>query len=205
MKKYAQRAGESFWGSVELFATTPNIDQTQHHLEALGFQKFDWSTLRFELDLQQTLPQPTLPQGFTVRPLRGLSEVKAYVELHQAAFGSEKMTVRWRKRTLAHPVYRPELDLVIANADDESVGFCVCWLWQDRGQIEPLGVHPDYQGLGLGRALELTALHTLRAHGARWGLVDHTSFNEKAIALSLQTGFKQVNEALRYYVDVVAA
>jgi hypothetical protein len=35
--------------------------------------------------------------------------------------------------------------------------------------------------------------------------VDHGSYNEKAINLSRQTGFKQTNDALRYYIDVGSA
>jgi len=35
----------------------------------------------------------------------------------------------------------------------------------------------------------------------RWVYLDHVSLNEKAIALSLKTGFRQINNALRYYID----
>ena len=105
-------------------------------------------------------------------------------------------------RTLEHPAYRPEIDLVIVSPEDKPVGFCICWMWQDLGQIEPLGVHPEYQGQGLGRALELSALQVLRNQGTRFVYVDHVSLNERAIALSLQTGFKKVNNALRFYIEV---
>jgi mycothiol synthase len=202
MKQYASRTGDSFYGSVEFFADAPKAAETAVQAQALGFQKFEWSIIRFEMDLQQTLPQPQLPAGFTVRPLRGEAEVAAYVNLHRAAFESEIMTESWRRRTLAHPFYKPEIDLVVVNPDGELVGFCVCWLWQDIGHIEPLGVHPDYQGQGLGRALELTALQTLRSYGAGSMYVDHRSFNEAAIALSLQTGFKQIHDAVRYFIAI---
>ena len=150
MQGYAKRTGEEFYGSVELFEDTPKAAQTIAHLESFGFQPFDWSTVRFAIDLRHDLPQPQLPAGFTVRPLRGHAEVEAYVSLHRAAFGSDKMTTAWRTRTLAHPAYRPEIDLVVATPEDEPVGFCVCWRWQSSGQIEPLGVSPEYQGQGLG-------------------------------------------------------
>jgi ribosomal protein S18 acetylase RimI-like enzyme len=103
---------------------------------------------------------------------------------------------------LHHPAYKPEIDLVAVTPDGLLAGFCICWLWQDVGQLEPLGVHPEYQGLGLGRALELAALQQLRQHGVRTVCVDHGSNNEKAINLSLKTGFKQTHNALRYYVEV---
>lgn len=37
-----------------------------------------------------------LPDGITIRPLAGESEVTAYVALHRAVFESESMTVEWR-------------------------------------------------------------------------------------------------------------
>ena len=202
MTQFSQRTGEEFWGSVELFEDTPQAGQTIKNLEALGFTKFDWSTLRFELDLQQELSPPHLPDGYHIRPLQGKEEAQAYVNLHRAAFDSEKMTWDWRVRTLEHPAYHPNLDLVVVNNQNMPVGFCICWLWQDLGQVEPLGVHPEYQGRGLGRALERAAHQALRQHGARRLLVDHVSLNEQAIALSRQTGFQQSNNALRYYIDV---
>ncbi|MCP5094176.1 MAG: GNAT family N-acetyltransferase [Chloroflexi bacterium] len=203
MKSYAQRTGDEFYGSVEFFADTPDAQKTIVHLEKLGFQKFDWSIFRYTLDLAaQDLRLPQPPDGFHVRPLKGASEVNTYVELHRAVFNSDKMTVPWRKRMLNHPAYNPKLDLVIVNSADEPVGFCICWMWGTDGQIEPIGIHPAYQGKGLGRALELTALQTLRHYGVRTMHVDHTSFNEAAIALSQQTGFKQQNNALRYYIEV---
>ncbi len=201
MRAYSKSTGESFWGSVEFFENTPNVEKTVDNLTRLGFEKFNWSTIRFEIALDQETPKPQLPDGFAIRPLIGKSEVDDYVSLHRAAFGSNKMTKAWRMRTLAHPAYRPEIDLVIVSPEGKLVGFCICWIWQAIGQIEPLGVHPDYQGQGLGRALELSAIQTLRNQGARFMHLDHVSLNEKAIALSLKTGFRQHNNALRYFVD----
>lgn len=202
MVQYACRVKDDFWGSVEIFEDTPQAARTIQNLEAVGFTPFDWSILRFERDLSLELPSAQLPQGFTIRPLRGEDEVQAYVDLHRAAFASENMTVAWRKRTLHQPGYRPALDLIVENDQHVPVGFCICWLREGVGQIEPMGLHPDYQGMGLGKALELSAYHTLRDHGARRIKVDHVSLNESAIALSQKTGFRQRHNALRYYVDV---
>ena len=201
MLEYARRTGECFWGSVEIFENRPNADRTVANLAKLGFQQFDWSTLRFEIRLDRGTPQAQLPDGFRIRPLAGESEIDEYVSLHRAAFGSDRMTQAWRMRTLAHPAYRPEIDLVALSPAGKLIGFCICWIWHALGQIEPLGVHPDYQGLGLGRALELSALGVLQNHGVRMVYLDHVSLNKTAIALSLKNGFKQRDNALRYYID----
>lgn len=203
MKSYAQRIQDDFYGSVEFFADDPLASYLLPILDQLGFTPFDWNILRFEIDLAKEIPQPHPPEGFTIRPLRGETEIDAYVDLHRATFGSSQMTAAWRKRTLLQPAYQPYFDLLVVNPRGEAVGFCICWMDGERGQIEPLGVHPAYQGQGLGKALELTALQRLQEQGARYGLVDHASYNQAAIALSLQTGFQQSHNALRYYLDIV--
>jgi ribosomal protein S18 acetylase RimI-like enzyme len=50
--------------------------------------------------------------------------------------------------------YVPDRDLV-AVAEDGTIASFMVWWADDSGiaQIEPLGTHPDYQRLGLGRAL----------------------------------------------------
>ena len=201
MHAYAQRTGDQFWGSVELFADRPRAADTITILKNLGFQQFDWSTVRFENDLSSELPQLELPAGFQIRPIQP-TELNRFVELQQAAFNSKNMTEAWRKRIVAHQAYIPSLDLVVTNPDDLPVGFCINWLLGSTGQLEPLGVHPDFQGIGLGKALEIASLHALKQRGATTALVDHTSFNERAIQLSQQNGFRQTHNALRFYVEV---
>lgn len=202
MATYSKQTGEDFWGSVELFEATPTTPQTIKNLEAVGFAPFDWAMIRFELDLFQELAQVQLPAGYKIRPLRGMSEMESYVQLHQTAFGSKRMTTEWRTRTLQHPAYRSDLDLIVENDEKVPVGFCICWQREAMAHIEPLAVHPDYQGMGLAKALEIFACQTCKSHGIRSIKVDHASFNENAIALSLKTGFRQSNRALRYYIEV---
>lgn len=62
------------------------------------------------------------------------------------------------------PQYQPELDIVAVASDGSLAGFCVGWLNSERhtGLIEPLGVHPRFHHLGIGRALLLEALRRFR-------------------------------------------
>lgn len=204
MRAYSNRSGDSFWGSVEIFERDPQASALVETLLDADFKKFEWSTIRFAQSLSaDTLPSPpSLPDGYTVRPLAGQAEVPGYVAAHRAAFNSEVMTEAWRSRTLTHPEYRPELDLVVTDSNNRVVGFCIGWLLDGVGQLEPIGVHPDFQGLGLGKAIESAAIRTLFNHGAETLLVDHVSLNEKAISLSQKNGFKPVDNALRFYVEI---
>lgn len=204
MQAYSKRTGYEFWGSVSLFEDVPKASTTLATLTELGFQPFDWGVLRFERELGGELEEVMIPAGFTIRSLKGQEEVDAYVQLHRQAFNSDIMTTAWRSRVLQHPAYRPDLDLVIESSDGTLVGFCIGWVNNGVGQIEPLGVHPNYQGMGLGKVLEQTAFRRFSGLGIRRVLVDHNSFNESAIALSQKSGFRQTNNALRYYVDIGA-
>jgi ribosomal protein S18 acetylase RimI-like enzyme len=155
-------------------------------VESSGFQLDDeWTIVHLSRELNTPLPVPELPDGFGFRALRGQSEVEAYVNLHQISFGSKAMRVGWRSRSLTMSQYRPELDLFIVNTDDQPVAFCIGWMHPHEpvGQIEPLGVHPDYQRLGLGRAVLLEGVRRLQAEGAATASIDTYKYNDPALAL----------------------
>ena len=143
----------------------------------------------------------TPPDGIIIRPLAGEAEVAAYVACHQAAFGSDSMRAGWRARTLRHSAYRPELDLVAVTPDGRLAGLCVCWLSAFGGQVEPLGVHPDFRGQGLGRALLLAGIRRLRDLGAARVLVHTDHQRDAAFALYQAVGFRVVENVWVYRKD----
>lgn len=140
-------------------------------------------------------PVPALPDGFMLRPLRGEQEAAAYAELHRAAFESTSMTPEWRARTLRMPQYRSELDLVISAPDGSLAGFCVGWYAPPRrvAQIEPIGVHPRLQQLGLGRVLLLEMLRRFKAHGANSAMVQTNLDRTPARRAYEAAGFEQTH------------
>jgi mycothiol synthase len=140
----------------------------------------------------QAVPPSGLPAGFTIRPLAGQAEVAGYVACHQAAFQSDNMRAGWRARTLGHPAYQPDLDLVAVDAGGRVAGFCIGWLSPQGGQIEPLGVHPDFRGRGLGRALLAEGLRRLQARGASRTFVATDDFRDAAFGLYESAGFRVI-------------
>ena len=142
-----------------------------------------------------------LPEGFVIRPLKGEGEVEAYVELHRAVFESRNMTTEWRGRTLCHPAYIPDLDLVAVAPDGRLAAFCICWLHEDSGQIEPLGVRVDLCELGLGRAVLVEGLRRLHLHGASQVYVETDRYRNAALALYESAGFRVVRDVLVYRKD----
>jgi ribosomal protein S18 acetylase RimI-like enzyme len=143
------------------------------------------------------------PAGYTVRALNGESEACAYVELHRSVFASKNMTVDWRLRTLRHPAYRAELDIVVAAPDGHPVAFCVCWFDEEThtGHIEPLGCHQDYRKYALGRVALSAGLHRLQSLGATNIFVETDSYRNTAFRLYEFFGFQVVKNVLVYRKD----
>jgi mycothiol synthase len=165
-----------------------------------------WTKVLFQRANQSPVER-ALPAGFAIRPLGGASEAAAYVALHRATFGSENMTIGWRERTLQHPAYRPELDLVLIDAENQLAGFCIGWLaahgpgGTPAGQIEPMGVRADLQGQGLGQALLNNCLARLLAAGARSLFVETDNYRNAAFKLYQSAGFEVQREVIVYRKD----
>jgi ribosomal protein S18 acetylase RimI-like enzyme len=141
--------------------------------------------------------------GFIVRSLAGEKEVENYVELHQAVFESKNMTVDWRSRTLKHPNYMPELDLVVESRDGRLVAFCICWFDKSSkaGQVEPLGCHKEFRQYALGRVALSEGLHRLQSLGAQNIFVETDNYRNTAFRLYESFDFQVIHDVLVYRKD----
>lgn len=164
-----------------------------------GYVLDDDAYVMMRRPLTETVPPAPPPASFAIRPLAGAREVDAYVAVHRQAFASAAMTTEWRARTLRMPQYRPDLDLVAVAPDGRLAGFCIGWLAPERraAQIEPLGVAPEFRGLGLGRALLLEMFRRFEAHGADHALVETESARSPARHAYESVGFRPTHRALR--------
>jgi ribosomal protein S18 acetylase RimI-like enzyme len=141
--------------------------------------------------------------GFIVRSLAGEKEVDRYVELHQSVFESKNMTADWRRRTLKHPDYIPELDIVVESPDGRFVAFCICWFdqYSMTGHVEPLGSHKDFRPYALGRVAFSEGLHRLQSLGARDILVETDNYRNTAFRLYESFDFQVLQDVLVYRKD----
>lgn len=165
-----------------------------------------WSEVLMRHPAQAPVADYSLPADFVIRPLAGEREVAAYVALHRAAFESCSMTEAWRARTLNRPEYVSDVDLVIVAPDGRLAGFCIGWLaprlaGEAVGHIEPLGVHPDFRHLGLGRAILSECLRRLCRHGARHILVVTDNYRSAALNLYESVGFRVDRDVLVFRKD----
>jgi ribosomal protein S18 acetylase RimI-like enzyme len=119
------------------------------------------------------LPEPHVPDGYTLRPVRGEGDADARAHAHRAAFSlpnlpPSKVTAASYRQVMHAWPYRAELDWLIEAPDGTPVSFCLAWL-DDHNRaavLEPVGTAPDHRRLGLATAATLAALHTAHRLGA---------------------------------------
>ncbi len=186
-------------------------------LEAAGFAcqasvpQNPWSKVFLRRACGAPLSNSTVPAGFTVRPLAGQEEVDSYVALHRAAFDSTSMTPAWRSRVLQCPQYRADLDMVAVTPNGGLAAFCIAWFdakgWTGRpcGQIEPMGVHADFRGRGIGRAILLEALGRLYSAGALEVYVEADESEVGALPFYRSAGFEIAQRILIYRRNYIGA
>ncbi len=180
-----------------------------HDLENAGFKcqsdvgEDSWSKVLMRRSIQTPVKVYRPPAGFMVHPLAGEKEVEAYVELHRSVFESKNMTVDWRLRTLRHPAYKPELDIVVEAPDGRLAAFCIGWLDQNShdGQVEPIGCHQDFRRYALGRVALSEGLHRLQALGAKNIFVETDSYRNTAFRLYESFDFQVLQDVLVYRKD----
>jgi ribosomal protein S18 acetylase RimI-like enzyme len=180
-----------------------------HALENAGFTcqsavgEDSWSKVLMRLSAQTTRKGFPPPAGFTVRSLAGEKEVESYVELHQSVFESKNMTVGWRARTLQHPGYKPELDLVVEAPDGSLAAFCICWFDEQSltGQVEPMGSRQGFRQRGLGRIVIAEGLRRLHSLGAQNIYVETDNYRNAAFRLYRSFGFQVIQDVLVYRKD----
>ena len=180
-------------------------------LERIGFIRQDETSVLLARRLDEYIPTPGLQVGFTIRPIKGESELEDYVALHRAAFKTEYMTVEYRRAIINAPDYLPDLDLVAIAPSGRMAGFCVCQIFPDDapragGQreawVDPVGTHPKYQFLGLAKAMILTGMHLLKARGIDTALLSTTLSNTAMLHTAESVGFRAVS-TMRWYSKAV--
>lgn len=163
--RWAQRRLD---GRGELAWVADSDRELVTYLEGEGYEKVHIDR-SYRWDLTRDLPQPSPPDGWTLRSVRGEDEANERRRASHAAFEStmpEAMHLQRYLDFMRSPIYVPERDLVAVAPNGRITSFMV-W-WADKSgvaQIEPFGTHPDFHRQGIGRALLYHGLHQMKADG----------------------------------------
>lgn len=180
--------------------TVESDRQAPAFFEARGYERDEDTMLYMRRSLDEPIPEPPLPDGFTVRHVGGEDEWHERVETHREVWNPSKVTLEAYRRLRAAPGYIPELDLVVVAPDGHFASYCICWLdpINHTGEFEPVGTRPAFQGQGLGKVVMAEGLRRLQAHGAHTAIVYAESVNPAAQKLYLSSGFQIVNRDIFY-------
>jgi mycothiol synthase len=164
-----------------------------------GFEEDEHWLNVTERSLADAIPEPTLPEGFTIRAST-LDDYEQLAAVHSSAFGSNWSPELYRDEVMLKPGYNPEREIVVVAPDGQFAAFTVTWLDEVNkvGYFEPVGVHQDFHRKGLGRAMMLWTLHEMQALGMKTAMVDHATDNPASSGLYNSLGFRTKHEIIGY-------
>jgi ribosomal-protein-alanine N-acetyltransferase len=134
------------------------------------------------------MPRPT------VRALAP-ADLAAVVRIERAAFPDPWSANAFRE-TLAREAAR---GVVLEDDGGHCIGYGICVLAADEGEILNLAVDPKHRRQGSGRALALAMLDLLKTGGAGRVYLEVRRSNEAAIGLYRALGFVPLGERRAYY------
>ncbi len=159
--------------------------------------------------MRRALPLPP-EETVEVRAFRPGIDEQAWLEVNNRAFASHPEQGGWELETILRREQEPWFDpegFLLHERDGRLAGFCWTKIHHDvapaLGEIYVIAVDPDFQGLGLGRALAVTGLDWLSRAGLRVGMLYVDSSNATAVGLYEALGFS-VDHVDRAYVGDVA-
>lgn len=169
------------------------ISDTQRldNLQALGFIEQGPHGPVAIRSLSKAVPAATLPEGFVIRNLKGLSEAGHVAEVYNAAFSSSWSAQTYLK-AMQTPGFNQDHLLVVTAPDGRFASFLMYWLdpVSQTGLFEPVGCHPDFRRLGLTRALMLEGLQQMRQAHMKSVLIGYDVNNQAAHGLYASLGFR---------------
>lgn len=190
-------------GATEI-PLTITFSETDTHFAARltehGFSPADDPAMRFHRQsLAQPIPEPLLPECFTVRAVQE-HELAQRVEIHREVWHPSKMTLESYRQLRASPGYDPELDIVAVAPDGTLAAYAICWHDEVNrsGEFEPVGAREAYRGQGLTKAVLLETMRRLQDRGCETAYVFTTEDRVPACRLYLSAGFEIANRWYSY-------
>jgi mycothiol synthase len=166
-----------------------------------GFERFRalWQMRR---SLGEPLDQPALPAGRALRSFVPGRDEDEWLKLNGRAFAKHPEQGGWTRHDLDLREREPWFDpagFFIAERDGHMTGFHWTKMHDPTlGEVYVVGVDPDEQGSGLGRALTLAGLRHLRDRGAAQAMLYVDEDNVPAIRMYEALGFTRTTVDVMY-------
>lgn len=171
-------------------------------LEGLGFLP-DRQLLQLRAPLPVVAGRRGEDRPLEVRPFHPGRDEAAWLEVNHRAFANHPEQGSWAAADLERREEAPWFDprgFLVHEVEHRMAGFC--WTKIHRapvlGEIYVIGVDPDFQGRGLGRALTLAGLDHLSARGVPEAMLYVEGSNVAALTLYRSLGFTEHHREVVY-------
>ncbi|MDL5202412.1 mycothiol synthase [Streptomyces sp. ALI-76-A] len=152
------------------------------------------------------LAEPVLPEGVTVRTFVPGADDSAWLAVNAAAFAHHPEQGSLTQRDLDDRKAEPWFDpagFFLAERAGELVGFHWTKVHAEErlGEVYVVGVHPGFQGGGLGKALTTVGLRHLAGRGLPTAMLYVDADNEAAVSVYERLGFVTYETDLMYRTE----
>ncbi len=163
-------------GKRTLRAWSPEQDELlKQLLVKRGYSKTEGTESVWRRNLDEPIAAAPLPEGYTIRPLG--DGIELLERCYASGLGFHQGDIRiavdnrndpgWYRNIQTAPLYRRDLDLIVAAPDGSIAAFCTIW-FDDvtrSGYFEPVATVPAHQKRGLGKAVMTEGLRRLQRMG----------------------------------------
>lgn len=171
----------------------------QSVLEMRGYTRGELILYISTRPLDDKLPQPQIPDGFSIRSITGKEEADKIVTLINAGFGWDWRAKDYQK-IMQFPGYTPTNERVVVAPDGRFASSC--FLLPDThnrtSMFENVVTHPDFRRLGLAKALLQGCMQVMKHQGFTVAQVPHHSKLGPAQALYSSVGFERTHGIYSY-------
>ncbi|MEV7425962.1 MULTISPECIES: mycothiol synthase [unclassified Streptomyces] len=178
----------------------------RHLAQVLGLTLFrELRQLRRPLN-PLAVAEPVLPAGVTVRTFVPGQDDAAWLAVNAAAFAHHPEQGGLTQRDLDDRTGEPWFDpkgFFLAERDGELIGFhwTKTHARERLGEVYVLGIRPDAQGGGLGKALTAIGLRHLAAEGLPTAMLYVDADNSAAVTVYERLGFATHEVDLMYRTE----
>jgi hypothetical protein len=169
MKHHAER------GAGVILDISDSVDWLKAILSDHGFTREVEAGSEWEYDLSSIAGTSQVPEGFTIEHLAdGRSDdYDGIAECIKRAFNSDHDTRSTLTSIESSPMFQPELSVFARSPDGRIAAYCRGSVDPTNGVcgIDPVCCHPDFQRMGLSKAVVQTCLRTQRDLGGRFSYI----------------------------------
>lgn len=154
----------------------------------------------------ENVVQDDLAQGARLR-VAELADVQAMHRMETTLFPADAWHIDMFLEELTHPT-RTYYMLEVPGENPESgegdwraIGYCGTMVVADTADVQTIGVLPEYEGHGYGRAMLEQMQERARELGAERILLEVRADNPRAQRLYERNGYRAIHVRRRYYDD----